>query len=64
MKLRHAFRLVTLLASLAALPAPAAVTLQGTRVIHDLSTGRDVTVKASNVGELPALTQVLSLIHI
>lgn len=58
MKLRHAFRLVTLLASLAALPAPAAVTLQGTRVIHDLSTGRDVTVKASNVGELPALTQV------
>ncbi|WP_414494033.1 molecular chaperone [Stenotrophomonas maltophilia] len=39
-------------------PAPAAVTLQGTRIIHDARHGRDVTVKASNIGSAPALTQV------
>lgn len=47
-----------LLAVSMALPAAAAVTLQGTRIVHDASKGRDVTVKASNVGELPAMTQV------
>ncbi|MFH7439356.1 fimbria/pilus periplasmic chaperone, partial [Pseudomonas syringae pv. tagetis] len=47
-----------LLSVSAALPASAAVTLQGTRIVHDASKGRDVTVRASNVGELPAMTQV------
>lgn len=41
-----------------ALPASAAVTLQGTRIVHDAAKGRDVTVKATNVGDRPAMTQV------
>lgn len=40
------------------LPASAAVTLQGTRIVHDASKGRDVTVRATNTGERPAMTQV------
>lgn len=40
------------------LPASAAVTLQGTRIVHDASKGRDVTVRASNIGQQPAMTQV------
>ncbi|WP_439448036.1 fimbrial biogenesis chaperone [Stenotrophomonas sp. ATs4] len=41
-----------------ALPASAAVTLQGTRIVHDVRQGRDVTVKASNVGDQPVMIQV------
>lgn len=58
MKLRATTWTYALLAMAVALPASAAVTLQGTRIVHDASKGRDVTVKASNVGELPAMTQV------
>jgi len=58
MKLRAMTWVCALLAVSVALPASAAVTLQGTRIVHDASKGRDVTVKASNVGELPAMTQV------
>ncbi len=47
-----------LVLGLIALPASAAVTLQGTRIVHDASKGRDVTVRASNTGERPAMTQV------
>lgn len=55
----HASTWVLALASiLVAAPASAAVTLQGTRIIHDARQGRDVTLKASNVGEQPAMTQV------
>ena len=50
--------LCALLAMAVALPATAAVTLQGTRIVHDAGKGRDTTVRASNVGELPAMTQV------
>ncbi len=47
-----------LVLALVALPASAAVTLQGTRIVHDASKGRDVTVRASNTGQHPAMTQV------
>lgn len=49
-----------LLAAMLSLPAsaPAAVTLQGTRIVHDASKGRDVTVRASNTGDDKALAQV------
>ena len=49
-----------LAAALALAPqlALAAVTLQGTRIIHDAAKGRDVTIKATNSGEQPAMTQV------
>lgn len=49
-----------LLAAMLSLPAsaPAAVTLQGTRIVHDASKGRDVTVRASNTGDEKALAQV------
>lgn len=50
-----AFALAVFLASL---PASAAVTLQGTRIVHDAQKGRDVTIKASNTGGQPAMTQV------
>ncbi|AOX62912.1 molecular chaperone [Stenotrophomonas sp. LM091] len=49
---------VALLAGAISIPAHAAVTLQGTRIVHDASKGRDVTVQASNRGELPAMVQV------
>ncbi|SQG09175.1 fimbrial biogenesis chaperone [Stenotrophomonas maltophilia] len=58
MKLRPSSWLPALLATALVLPAQAAVTLQGTRIVHDASKSRDVTVKASNVGEQPAMTQV------
>ena len=58
MKLRPSLWLPALLAIALVLPAQAAVTLQDTRIVHDASKGRDVTVKASNVGEQPAMTQV------
>ncbi|HEL5026552.1 MULTISPECIES: fimbria/pilus periplasmic chaperone [Stenotrophomonas] len=58
MKLRPSLWLPALLATALVLPAQAAVTLQGTRIVHDASKSRDVTVKASNVGEQPAMTQV------
>ncbi|WP_240336060.1 hypothetical protein [Stenotrophomonas sp. B1-1] len=41
----------------ALLPASAAVTLQDTHIVRDASRGRDVTVRASNIGKQPALTQ-------
>lgn len=47
-----------LLAAVACQSATAAVTLQGTRIVHDAAAKRDVTVRANNAGELPALTQV------
>jgi chaperone protein EcpD len=50
-----AFALAVFLASL---PASAAVTLQGTRIVHDAQKGRDVTIKATNTGGQPAMTQV------
>ncbi|WP_295554701.1 fimbrial biogenesis chaperone [uncultured Stenotrophomonas sp.] len=49
---------LALAATLCAAPASAAVTIQGTRVIHDASQGRDTTVKASNSGDAVAMTQV------
>lgn len=36
----------------------AAVTLQGTRIVHDAGKGRDVTVKTNNGGDQPAMVQV------
>lgn len=50
--------LVAPLAAALSFSTSAAVTLQGTRIIHDAGKGRDVTVKATNVGTSPALTQV------
>ncbi|HEL4831126.1 TPA: fimbria/pilus periplasmic chaperone [Stenotrophomonas maltophilia] len=58
MTFRASTWMCALLAAAAALPASAAVTLQGTRIVHDMSNGRDVTVRATNSGELPAMTQV------
>lgn len=55
----HASPWVFALAAVLAAPvANAAVTLQGTRIVHDASKGRDVTVRASNTGDQPAMTQV------
>lgn len=50
--------IVMLASSISFVPAQAAVTLEGTRIIHDASQGRDVTVKATNTGAQPAMTQV------
>ncbi len=58
MKRRPSSWLLALLAAAFALPVSAAVTLQGTRIVHDAGKSRDVTVKASNVGNQPAMTQV------
>ncbi|WP_447906233.1 fimbrial biogenesis chaperone [Stenotrophomonas sepilia] len=55
------FRAIAWAAALAGampLPAHAAVTLQGTRIVHDAAKGRDVTVQASNRGEQAAMVQV------
>ncbi|HEL2980206.1 TPA: molecular chaperone [Stenotrophomonas maltophilia] len=49
---------VALLVGAMPVPAHAAVTLQGTRIVHDAGKGRDVTVQASNRGEQPAMVQV------
>lgn len=54
-----AIRWIFLLASsVSFVSVQAAVTLEGTRVIHDAGLGRDVTVKATNTGTQPAMTQV------
>lgn len=58
MKPRASTWVFALAVLMTATSANAAVTLQGTRIVHDASKGRDVTVKASNIGELPAMTQV------
>jgi len=58
MSLRSINAAAAVLAIALALPASAAVTLQGTRIIHDAGKARDVTVNALNVGSQPALTQV------
>ncbi len=58
MNFRASAWMCVLLVATTALPASAAVTLQGTRIVHDMSKGRDVTLKASNSGERPAMTQV------
>jgi len=50
--------MTALLAGAVALPASAAVTLQGTRIVHDAGKGRDVTVKATNSGDQPAMVQI------
>jgi len=46
-----------LLVAALSFPAHAAVTLQGTRIVHDAGSSRDVTVQASNSGEQPAMVQ-------
>ncbi len=58
MKIRAMTWMTALLAGAVALPASAAVTLQGTRIVHDAGKGRDVTVKATNSGDQPAMVQV------
>ncbi|WP_188115510.1 fimbrial biogenesis chaperone [Stenotrophomonas cyclobalanopsidis] len=58
MKMRAMTWTTALLAGALALPASAAVTLQGTRIVHDAAQGRDVTVKATNGGEQAAMVQV------
>ncbi|AWH16444.1 molecular chaperone [Stenotrophomonas sp. ZAC14D2_NAIMI4_7] len=58
MNFRAVTRIALLLACMLSVPAHAAVTLQGTRIVHDASKGRDVTVQASNRGEQPAMVQV------
>ncbi len=58
MKMRAMTWTTALLAGALALPASAAVTLQGTRIVHDAGQGRDVTVKATNGGEQAAMVQV------
>ena len=58
MNLPRASGLVLLLAGLLSGPAHAAVTLQGTRIVHDAGKARDVTVQASNRGEQAAMVQV------
>ncbi len=58
MKIRAMTWTTALLAGALALPASAAVTLQGTRIVHDAAQGRDVTVKATNGGEQAAMVQV------
>ncbi|MEN1994703.1 MULTISPECIES: fimbrial biogenesis chaperone [Stenotrophomonas] len=58
MKIRAMTWMTALLAGAVALPASAAVTLQGTRIVHDAGKGRDVTVKATNSGDQPAMVQI------
>ena len=58
MKFRAMTWMTALLAGALALPASAAVTLQGTRIVHDAAKGRDVTVKATNTGEQAAMVQI------
>lgn len=57
MNIRTSALAMALLVSSAALPASAAVTVQGTRVIYDADKGV-ATVIASNRGDTPALVQV------
>ncbi|WP_206140234.1 MULTISPECIES: fimbrial biogenesis chaperone [Stenotrophomonas] len=58
MKIRAMTWMTALLAGALALPASAAVTLQGTRIVHDAAQGRDVTVRATNGGDQAAMVQV------
>ncbi|XFC37652.1 molecular chaperone [Stenotrophomonas indicatrix] len=59
MNMRTTSRAAALVALLLASHASsAAVTLQGTRIVHDAGKGRDITVKASNGGDQPAMVQV------
>jgi len=58
MKIRAMTWMTALLAGAVALPASAAVTLQGTRIVHDAGKGRDVTVNATNSGDQPAMVQI------
>lgn len=58
MKIRATTWMTALLAGVVALPVSAAVTLQGTRIVHDAAQGRDVTVKATNAGNQVAMVQV------
>lgn len=58
MKIRAMTWMTALLAGGLALPASAAVTLQGTRIVHDAAQGRDVTVRATNGGDQAAMVQV------
>ncbi len=51
-------RVLAALLMVQALPAAGAVTLDGTRIVHEAAKGLDVTVRASNVGEQPALVQI------
>ncbi len=58
MKIRAMTWMTALLAGALALPASAAVTLQGTRIVHDAAKGRDVTVRATNGNDKAAMVQV------
>jgi len=59
MKMHTTSRAATLgVLLLASQAAWAAVTLQGTRIVHDAGKGRDVTVRATNGGDQPAMVQV------
>ncbi|WP_329846569.1 fimbrial biogenesis chaperone [Stenotrophomonas hibiscicola] len=58
MKIRATTWMTALLAGVVVLPVSAAVTLQGTRIVHDAAQGRDVTVKATNAGNQVAMVQV------
>ena len=58
MKIRATTWMAAVLAGVVALPVSAAVTLQGTRIVHDAAQGRDVTVKATNAGNQAAMVQV------
>lgn len=58
MSIRASTWMAAFVAASLAVPASAAITLQGTRIVHDAGKARDITIKASNVGEQPAMTQV------
>ncbi|HDS1677705.1 TPA: molecular chaperone [Stenotrophomonas maltophilia] len=55
---RASIWMTLLLSAAVAGPASAAVTLQGTRIVHSAGPGRDVTVKATNGGAQAAMVQV------
>ena len=58
MNSRASVWMTALLCAAVATPATAAVTLQGTRIVHTATQGRDVTVRASNTGAQAAMVQV------
>lgn len=55
---RHFLRAGLLACALSSTAAQAAVVLEGTRIVHDAGKGRDVTLRSTNQGNRPALTQV------
>ncbi|NIJ67833.1 fimbria/pilus periplasmic chaperone [Xanthomonas sp. 60] len=55
---RHILRAGVLACALSSMAAQSAVVLEGTRIVHDAGKGRDVTLRSTNQGDQPALTQV------